>query len=429
MSEKSLAKSRGSPIYILLNIEGLTIFDIRFSTFAPKTDGIIIGGLVSAISAFSDNMMDNISGESGSLNVIEREGMKIMFERGRKVDVILLVDVESQLLMERIRVIIDLFEHNYLEDIETMIDIQKFIPFRNLTRQFMQVHVDENLVYKRVKDTTNKEDLQISPKFTSLLKHYDGKKSVIDISRSLNWPMPYVISRTAMLQELGYIKSIDISIRKTDIFQIEDTHLGILLEQGGAFRETKQHWGEWGVKVSQKIDGKHTISSLTNKLSLTKTEELRMIQLFRYLSMRGYIKLLTDDNLLLIIFKEFLDVFRQQFNIMFGELITFDFFEIIFQQDILQAKDKKRIICVAKLVENYDKGFHFEKLNAIMKSRSQIIYPLFQHAFFPFMDAIIRNLTKILGRKAAMDLLRVIIVEIEQHYGKLVYNILFSPEG
>ncbi len=429
MSEKSLAKTKGSPIYLLLNIEGLPIFDIRFSAFAPSTDGIIIGGLVSAISAFSENMMDNISGESGSLNVIEREGMKIMFEKGQKVDAILLVDVESHILMEKIRVILDLFEHNYLEEIAQEIVEQKYIPFRNLTKQFMQMHVDENLVYKCAKDTTNKEDLQISPKFTSLLKHFDGKKSVIDISRSLNWPLPYIITRTSMLQELGYIKSIDISIRETDIFQIEDAHLGILLEQGGAFHAIKKHWGEWGVKITQKIDGKHTISSLTAKLSLTQKEEMRMTQLFRYLSLRGYIKPLNDDKLLLIIFTEFLNVLRLHLTNMFGNFVSFEFFEIIFNHDVKQAKDKGRIICVAKLVENYDKGFHFEKLNAIMKSRSQIITPLFQHAFFPFMDNIIRNLTKILGRKAAMDLFRLIIIEIEQHFGKLVYNILFSSEG
>ncbi|UCG01364.1 MAG: hypothetical protein JSW11_17315 [Candidatus Heimdallarchaeota archaeon] len=425
MSEKSIAKIKGRPIYFLLHIEGLSLFDIRFSVFAPNTDGLIIGGLASAISTFSDNIMDNISGESGSLNVIERENMKIMFERGKQVTAILLVDVESHILMEKIRVIIDLFEHNYLEELKHDIVPQKYTPFRNLVNQFILVHVDENLVYKRLKDTTNKS-FQISPKFIPLLKNFDGKKSLTEISRNLNWPLPYVITRTAMLQELGYIKSIDISIRGTDIFQIEDAHLGILLEQGGAFHAIKQYWGDWGVKITQKIDGKHTISSLSAKLSLTEKGEMRMTQLFRYLSLAGYIKPLTDDRLLLIIFTEFLNVLRQHLIRMLGDFITFDLFEIIFHQDLVYANDKGRIICVAKLVENYEKGFHFEKFHALMKSRSQIIAPLFQHAFFPFMDNIIRNLAKISGKKVTMDLFQIIIIEIEQHYGKLIYDILFS---
>ncbi|UCG90173.1 MAG: hypothetical protein JSU57_00160 [Candidatus Heimdallarchaeota archaeon] len=426
MSIDSLALAKGKPIYFLLIIEGLTIFDIRFSTFAPKTDGVIIGGLVSAISTFSDSMMDNISGESGSLNVIEREGVKIMFERGQQVEAILIVDVESIILMEKIRVIIDLFEHNFLEELSNQLSMSKYLPFRNLAKQFIELHVDENIVLKHVKDAENRSSFQISTKFSRLLKNFDGKKSIIDVSRALNWPLPYIITRAAMLQQLGYVKPIDISIRKTDIFQIEDAHLGILIEQGGAYYEINKHWGEWGVKITQKIDSKHTISSLAKKIALTKEEELRMVQLFRYLSLRGYIKPLTDDKLLLIIFTEFLVELRQHLKIMLGEVLTFDIFEIIFHQDMLQATDMGRIICVARLVENYDKGFHFEKLYSIMKSRSQIITPLFQQAFLPFMDNIIRNLTKFLGRKASMDLLRIIIVEIEKHYGKLVYNILFS---
>jgi hypothetical protein len=316
-----------------------------------------------------------------------------------------------------------------LVELEKNIVEQKYKSFCNLTRKFMPIHVDENLVFKHVKSTTNEEDFQISPKFTSLLKHFDGKKSIIDISRSLNWPLTYIIARTAMLQELGYLKSIDISIRETDIFQMEDAHLGILLEQGGAFHSIKKHWGEWGVKITQKIDGKNTLSSLKTKLSLSQKEAMQMTQLFRYLSLNGYIKPLSDDKLLLIIFTEFLNVLRQYSTDMFGDVVTFELFEIIFNQDLKQANEKGRIICIAKLVENYDKGFHFEKLNAMMKSRSQIITPLFQHAFFPFMDNIIHNLSKILGRKTAMDLFRIIIIEIEQHYGKLVYDILFSAEG
>ncbi|MFX0172004.1 MAG: hypothetical protein ACFE9L_08795, partial [Candidatus Hodarchaeota archaeon] len=65
----------------------------------------------------------------------------------------------------------------------------------------------------------------------------------------------------------------------------------------------------------------------------------------------------------------------------------------------------------------------------VMNSRSQIMMPLFQHAFFPFLDNVIRVLTKIIGRDAVMNLLQIVIVETEQYYGKLVYDILFRSEG
>ncbi|MFX0152520.1 MAG: hypothetical protein ACFFAJ_17160, partial [Candidatus Hodarchaeota archaeon] len=90
MSSSSLEKGR--PVYFLLNISGLTIFDIRFSKLAPRADAILLGGLVNAISTFSDTVIDGeISSESGTLNVIEREGHKIMFERGQQIEAILIV--------------------------------------------------------------------------------------------------------------------------------------------------------------------------------------------------------------------------------------------------------------------------------------------------------------------------------------------------
>ena len=110
---QSTVVEKGNPVYFLLNISGLTIFDIRFTENAPVADSILLGGFVNAISSFSDSIMDNITVESGTLNVIEREGMKIMFERGQEVEAILILDKESQIMMEKIRTIIDFFEHNY----------------------------------------------------------------------------------------------------------------------------------------------------------------------------------------------------------------------------------------------------------------------------------------------------------------------------
>ncbi len=128
-------RERGKPVYFLINFSGLTIFDIKFSSYAPDTDALLLGGLVSAISAFSDSIIDNISSESGTLNVIEREGMKIMFERGKEIEAILVVDIESQMLMEKMRTIIDVFEHSYLKDvIDGSIQVAKFSTFKKLSQ-------------------------------------------------------------------------------------------------------------------------------------------------------------------------------------------------------------------------------------------------------------------------------------------------------
>jgi hypothetical protein len=419
----------GRPVYFLLNFSGLTIFDIRLSKLAPRADAILLGGLVNAISTFSDSVIDGgISSESGTLNVIEREGQKIMFERGSQIEAILIVDKESQLLMEKIRAIIDVFEHNYLEEITGgNIVVERFIPFRELTRKFILSHIDENLVFTSLKDDSKiKSSIEIPPKFRPLLTAFDGKKSIIEVGRALKWPPPYVVTRTAMLQELGFLKPVDISIKDTDIFQIEEKHIGILLEQGGAFQMISKHWGEWGVKIVQSIDGKHTIASLSKRFTQTSQDQLRLTQMFRWLSIRGYISLLTDYELLLIVFEEFLKLFRQHLLRMFGDDVTFMIFEKIFHQDLELANDKGRIICVAKLVENYRNELYFDKLEAVMKSRSQIMLPLFQHAFFPFLDNVIRVLTNIIGRDAVMDLMRIAIVETEQYYGTLVYDILFE---
>ncbi len=145
MSSKT--RERGNPVYFLINYSGLTIFDIKFSSYAPSTDALILGGLVSAISAFSDSIVDNISSESGTLNVIEREGMKIMFERGQEVEAILVVDKESQILMEKMRTIIDVFEHSFLDDVKNgSIQVLKFETFKKLSQKFLLLHYDENIV-------------------------------------------------------------------------------------------------------------------------------------------------------------------------------------------------------------------------------------------------------------------------------------------
>ncbi|MFX0013116.1 MAG: hypothetical protein ACFFB2_04750 [Promethearchaeota archaeon] len=423
MSNESLDKA--GLIYFLLNISGLTIFDIKFSSYAPRTDSIILGGLVNAISTFSDSMMDNISSESGTLNVIEREGKKIMFERGQEIEAILVVDNESQILMEKIRAIIDIFEFNYLKEIkEQNIQTQRYIPFRELTRKFMLSHLDENLIFKQIKDEAYKNrGIEIPSKYKPLLELFDGKLAIIEISRKINWPLEYCIARTAILKEIGYLKSVDIAIKNTDIFKIEKAHIGIILEQGMAYQTIFKHWGEWGIKITQKIDGRHSIKSLS--ANLTTQEKMRMIQLFRYLSISGYISLLSDSGLLLIVFEEFLKLFRLQLVKMFGENFTFTIFETIFNHELERAKNKGRIITIAKLVENYMKGLYFEKLEAVLNTRPQIMTPLFQNAFLPFLDSLLHNLSKIVGKKAAMDLLQITIIETENYYGTLIYDILF----
>jgi hypothetical protein len=227
-----------------------------------------------------------------------------------------------------------------------------------------------------------------------------------------------------MLQELGYLKSVDILIKGTDIFKIEDKYINILLEQGMAYQTILRHWGDWGIKITQKIDGKHSLESLS--VNLQKRDRMKMNQLFRFLSLKGYISLLTDSELLLIIFEEFLRFFRKQLLDMFGEEITYFIFEIIFLDELKRTKKQGRVISVAKLVENYMNNLYFEKLEAVINSRPEIMTPLFQNAFLPFLDHILYNMTKIIGKTASMDLLKITILGTERYYGTLVYDILFT---
>ncbi len=52
--------------------------------------------------------------------------------------------------------------------------------------------------------------------------------------------------------------------------------------------------------------------------------------------------------------------------------------------------------------------------------------PLSQNAFLPFLDIILHNLAKIFGQKTAMQLVQKSIVNTEEIYGALVYNVLFT---
>ncbi|MHA1969663.1 MAG: hypothetical protein ACW964_17930, partial [Candidatus Hodarchaeales archaeon] len=197
----SSTRERGKPIYFLLNLSGLTIFDLKFSSYAPNTDALMLGGLVNAISTFSDSMTDNISSESGTLNVIEREGMKIMFERGQEIEAILVVDIESQMLMEKIRTIIDIFEYSYLNDLKTgTIQVAKFSTFRKLTQKFLLLHLDENIVLKSTMNPTQiDKTIKIPKKFSSLIDTFDGHMSIKEVARKLNWPLSYCVARAASL--------------------------------------------------------------------------------------------------------------------------------------------------------------------------------------------------------------------------------------
>ncbi|MCK4849475.1 MAG: hypothetical protein KAT16_10635, partial [Candidatus Heimdallarchaeota archaeon] len=224
MNMLSTIVEKGNPVYFLLNISGLTIFDIRFTENAPVADSVLIGGFVNAISSFSDNLMDNITAESGTLNVIEREGMKIMFDQGQHVEAILILDIESQIMMEKIRTIISFFEHNYSDGllIET-VQTTKFSSFRKIIQRFIPYHLDESVVLKQIEKTN--EEIRVPPKFTKLIKAFDGKKSVIEVSRLLNWPQDYCLARTAMLVELKHLQPVDIAIKTTDIFEIDEKHV------------------------------------------------------------------------------------------------------------------------------------------------------------------------------------------------------------
>ena len=420
---KSTVVEEGKPVYFLLNISGLTVLDLRFTSTAPIADSVLLGGLVNAISTFSDSVMDNITTESGTLNVIEREGMKIMFERGQHVEAILIVDKESQILMEKIRTIIDFFEHTYLDDLlEGSLQTTRYSNFRVIIQRFIPSHLDKNVVLKKI-DQTNKEIL-VPPKFIKLLNAFDGKKSVIDISREIKWPLEYCLARTAMLVEIKHLQPVAIAIKDTDIFEIDAKHVGILLEQGMAYRTIERHWNEWGVKFTQKIDGRHTLESLCT--NITSREKMQIVQLVRFLTLQGFIRLISDSDLLFIVFEEFLTTIRQQIVEMFGKEVTFTFFAVALNQDLEQAKSKGKVISVAKLVENYIDGLYFDKLNIVLKNRPKIMTPLFQNAFLPFLDIILRNLAKIFGQKTAMDLVQKTIVQTEQKYGALVYNILFT---
>ena len=393
----------GNPVYFLLNISGLTIFDIRFTENAPIADSVLIGGFVNAISSFSDSIMDNISTESGTLNVIEREGMKIMFEQGEHVEAILILDKESYIMMEKIRTVISFFEHNYAEGllIETM-QTNKFAAYRKIIQRYIPSHLDRNIILKQI-ERTNKE-IRVPPKFTKLINAFDGKKSVIEVSRSLNWPQDYCLARTAMLVELKHLQPVDIAIKNTDIFEIDGKHVGILLEQGIAYQSIKRNWNEWGVKFSQKLDGRHTPEFLSANLSSIKKKQIN--QLVRFLSLQGYIKQISTSDLLFIIFEEFLTTTHQQMVEMFGKDAAFTFFEVVFNQDLERAKNEGKVISVAKLVKNYSGRLYFDKLDIVLKNRPKIMVPLFQNAFLPFLDIILRNLTKIFGQKTAMQLVQ-----------------------
>jgi len=419
-------RERGKPVYFLINFSGLTIFDIKFSSYAPDTDALLLGGLVSAISAFSDSIIDNISSESGTLNVIEREGMKIMFERGQEIEAILVVDIESQMLMEKMRTIIDFFEHSYLNDVrDGSIQVEKYRTFRRLSQKLLLLHLDENIILKTTKrPSLMDKTIKIPPKFSSLINTFDGKKSIKEVSRKIDWPLPYCVARTAFLKELNYLQSVDISIKGTDVFKIDEKNIGIVLEQGMAFQTIRRHWGDWGIKYAQKIDGKHSIDFLSEKLS--PKEKMKVVQLFRFLSINGYINLLSDSELMVYIFEEFLRLFRKQLINMFGEEITYEILEIIFQDELNYAKKKGRMICIARLVDNFMNNLYFDKLEAVIKSRPEIMTPLFQNSFLTFLDQVLHKLTQIIGKEAAMCLLQITILEIEQFYGSLVYDILFT---
>lgn len=424
MSSKT--RERGKPVYFLINYSGLTIFDIKFSSYAPSTDALILGGLVSAISAFSDSIIDNISSESGTLNVIEREGMKIMFERGQEIEAILVVDIESQMLMEKLRTIIDVFEHSYLNDVRNgSIQVAKFSTFKKLSQKFLLLHLDENVVLKTTKNPSLKDKtIKIPPKFSSLINKFDGNKSIIEVSRKINWPLSYCVARTAFLKELNYLQSVDISIKGTDVFKIDENNIGIVLERGMAYQTIRRHWGDWGIKFTQKIDGKHSIDFLSEKLS--PQEKMKVVQLFRFLSINGYINILTDSELMVYIFEEFLRLFRKQLINMFGEEITYAILKIILKSELNYAKKKGRMICVARLVDIFMNNLYFDKLEAVIKSRPEIMTPLFQNSFLIFLDQVLHKLTQIIGKEAAMCLLQITILEIEQFYGSLVYDILFT---
>ncbi|MHA2073631.1 MAG: hypothetical protein ACW97X_03355, partial [Candidatus Hodarchaeales archaeon] len=265
--------------------------------------------------------------------------------------------------------------------------------------------------------------IKIPKKFSSLIDTFDGHMSIKEVARKLNWPLSYCVARAASLKELNYLESVDISIKGTDIFKIDTTHINILLEQGMAYQTIQRHWGEWGIKFTQKIDGKHSINFLSKKLP--SQEKMKVIQLFRFLSINGYITLLTDSELIIYIFEEFLRLFQKHLVNMFGEEITYSVLELVFQNELDRAKEKGRMICIAKLVDNYMNNLYFEKLEAVIKSRPEIMTPLFQNSFLPFLDQILHITTQIIGKDASMNLLQMTILEIEQFYGQLVYDLLF----
>ncbi|MFW9854304.1 MAG: hypothetical protein ACFFFG_04560 [Candidatus Thorarchaeota archaeon] len=423
--------SAGSrPIYFLLSLHGLTILDVKFSSFAPKTDSVLLGGLVHAISTFSDTITDNISSETGTLNVIEREGKKIMFERGQEVEAILVADQESMILMEKIRSIIDIFEENYLDRLRKSPHIvhEDYIDFMNITQKYFLAVLDENVIFKSTKQPhALGSKLRIPNKWVQLSEFYNGKKSVNEVTREIRWPKPYVLTRTAMFQLLGTIKPVDISIRDTDLFIIDEAYLsGILLEQGTAYQTIKKTWDEWGVRLTQSLDGRNTISTLATRFGDTLEHERRVPHFLRWLSLQGYISPLSDSDLIIIIFEGFLNNFHRRIHAAVGDMVCYDIFEAIFKQDASQARSKGRTLSVAKLVDYDVVSFHFEKLQSIMKGRSEIITPLFQQAFLTFLDNIIRIISKVLGKKSALQLIQLSILETEKKYGPLIYDLLFT---
>jgi hypothetical protein len=374
--------------------------------------------------------MDNISTESGTLNVIEREGKKIMFERGQEVEAILVVDQESMILMEKIRTIIDIFEENYLHTLRKSNQIinEDYTDFMNLTHKYFLTTLDENVIFKLTNHPSELEsEFRLPSKWIQLSEFYDGRKSVNDVSREIRWPNPYVLSRTAMFKQLGIVRPIDISILETDLYHIDEMYLsGIVLEQGTAYQTIKKTWDEWGVKFAQSINGRNTISTLTARYVDSSELKKKIPHFLRWLSLQGFISPLSDTELIIIIFEGFLNTLRRKLSNSLGDPVAFDIFEVIFEQDVFQAKEKGRKLSVGKLVNHDISSIHLEKLRSLIKNRSEIITPLFQQAFLPFLDNILRVLTTVWGEKSALNILQLAILDTENKYGKLIYNLLFT---
>ncbi|MHA1917014.1 MAG: hypothetical protein ACTSUV_01720 [Candidatus Ranarchaeia archaeon] len=261
-------------LYVIRREGGQCLLHQRFGSL--KRDSSLVSSFFQAI----DNFADEVLADEGTLDKIERGDVKFLFERGKHSVLALVTNQENSRIRKKMKKLITKFEAKYSEDLTNWDSrISQFQDFRGeVLTEFPFLAIDPNWIPKLKQGEREVDYLDIGKTsegikedLARVIRNVDGVSTVRQISNALEIPLKKTVAYFSVWLKYGWVYFIP-ALTADAIPQLMKENI----------EEIKDSFGEKGIEVVKRCDGKLSIGEIAEKANVPVSVLKTIFQRFIY---------------------------------------------------------------------------------------------------------------------------------------------------